>query len=171
MPRQSLFGLSSLHSLYGLISKRCWNSTIFSMIPCLISQAKLISLQLEWFISLYFMASAFFWWQKTMILDIWPPRPFWMCPRPHSKVPSNDSDSIFLHFWCQNDKEKDSMSSVQTWPQRLKCRLLRLCSVNDWILTFMHKSSSELFINLITCNLRLHDFKYLKFRHPEDMRL
>ena len=161
-----------MESWVGEIFKRYWNSTIFLMIPWRqIFQAKLISLQLEWCISLNFMALTFFWGQKTMILEIWPRRLFWGCPRPHSKVPSNDSDSSFLHSWCQNDQLKDSMTSVQAWPQSLNWRLLRLCSVNDWILRLMYKFHSQIFINLITSNLRLHGFKYLEFRYPEDLRL
>jgi hypothetical protein len=37
--------------------------------------------------------------------------------------------------------------------------------------TYLQISFSDIFINLITSNLRLHGFKYLEFGHPEDLRL
>ena len=69
MHGQSIFGLPSLHSLYSLNPKRCyifddqWRKT------CLIFQAKMISLQLEWHITFHSMAITSFWGQKY--IDSW----------------------------------------------------------------------------------------------------
>ena len=139
MHGQSIFGLSSLHSLYSLISKRCYTLMVQWRKTCLIFQAKMISLQLEWHITYHTMAITSFWGQKY--IDSWDltSRLFWGRPRPHFKVFSNGSDSIFIQSYCQNDQEMVSVSSVQAWPQRLIWRLLRLGLVNDWILRLMHK--------------------------------
>ena len=113
--------------------------TTFLMIlcrkACVMFQAKMTSVQLEWPIPFHSIAIV----KNTLILEIWPPRPFWGHLRPHFKMFSNDSDSIFIQSYCQNDQEIASMSSVQAWPQRLIWRPLRLGLVNDWISRLMHK--------------------------------
>ena len=140
MHGQSIFGLPSLHSLYSLISKRCY---IFdnSMKKNLLNffKLKLYPYSLNEIFHSILWPQFPFKLKNTLILEIWPPRPFWGHPRPHFKMFSNDSDSIFIQSYCQNDQEIASMSSVQAWPQRLIWRLLRLGLVNDWILRLMHK--------------------------------
>ena len=116
---------------------------IFLMIQwrkaCLIFQAKMISLQLEWPIPFHSMVIASFWGQKY--INSWDLT---------SEAVLRSSEATFQNvlkwFWLHfhtilisNGQEKASMSSVQAWPQRLIWRLLRLGSVNGWILRLMHK--------------------------------
>ena len=59
---------------------------------CLIFQAKMTSVQLEWPIPFHSIAIV----KNTLILEIWPPRPFWGCPRPHFNMFLNDSGYTFI---------------------------------------------------------------------------
>ena len=145
MHGKSIFGLSSLNSLYSLISKRCY---IFDD-PAkknLLNISSWNDIFTAWMT--YSMALASFWGQKY--IDSW---------HLTSEAVLRSSEATFqsvlkwfrFHFhsvlmvkW----QKKASMSWVQAWPQRLIWRLLRLASVNDWISRLMHKFYHYSFLSI-----------------------
>ena len=149
---------------------------IFLMIQwrktCLIFQAKMISLQLEWHVPLHSMALVSFWGQKY--IDSWDLT---------SEAVLRPSEATFKSalrwFWFKfptillsrwSSKGLHVLSTSLTSEVEVEAVEAVLSKWLDFE-TYVQISFSYLFINLITSYLRLHGFKYLEFRHPEDLRL
>ena len=160
MHGQSIFGLSSLHSLYSLISKRCYISDGSVKKTCLIFQAKMISLQLEWHIPLHAMVLVSFLGQKC--IDSWDLTSEAVLRSSEATFQSVlkwfklHSYTALLSKWPRNGLHELSTSLISEADMEAAEAWL-----SKWLDFKAHAQISplELFINLRTSNLRLHGFK------------